>query len=175
MLRAGILDGRTALVSGGGEAIAERLRSLGAELLDGPAGRVDTLVYDGGAVFRAAPASAGLGPLAGFRACLDGAWEIVREVTLAAWIDGEGGKTVFVSPRPSDGDHSPAARAGLENAARTLSIEWARHGVRLTALTPGDSTTDAEIADLVAYLASPAGDYFSGGRLDMGAVEVGGR
>jgi NAD(P)-dependent dehydrogenase (short-subunit alcohol dehydrogenase family) len=167
LLRPGILDGQAALLVGGGELVGARLRSLGAALLDGPAARVDTLVYDGGEVFRAA---GGEEPLAGFRACVDGAWETVREVALEAWIPGEGGKAIFVSPRPSDGEHAAATRAALENAARTLSIEWARYGVRLTALTPGDTTTDEQIADLVAYLASPGGDYFSGARLDMGAV-----
>ena len=169
MLRAEILDGRAALVVGGGAAISARLRALGATLLDGPGDGVDTLVYDGGSVFRAAATDE---PLAAFRACVDGAWEIVREVTTGAWIPGGGGKTVLVSPRPSDGGHATAARAALENAARTLSIEWARYGVRLTAITPGDATTDDEIAEIVAYLASPAGDYFSGGRLDMGAVAL---
>jgi hypothetical protein len=167
MLRPGILDGQTALVAGGGEPIAERLRGLGAALLDGSADRLDTLVYAGGDVFLRAGSGE---PLSAFRACVDGAWEILREVALRAWIPGEGGKAVLVSPRPSDGDHAAATRAALENTARTLSIEWARYGVRLTALTPGDTTTEDEVADLVAYLASPGGDYFSGGRLDLGAV-----
>jgi|SRR5215207_4811298 len=171
MLHPGILEGRAALVAGGGDATAERLRSLGATLVDPSAERVDTLVYEGGAVFRAAAAS-GDEPLAPFRACVDGAWELVRDVAVRAWIPDEGGKAVLVGPRPSDGDHAGPARAALENAARTLSIEWARYGIRLTALTPGDSTTDQEIAELVAYLASPGGDYFSGARFDLGAVEV---
>jgi len=144
-------------------------RSLGAELLDAPAERVDTLVWSGGDAFRA---SGDDEPLSGFRACVDGAWDVLREVALRAWIPGEGGKALLVAPRPSDGDHAAAARAALENAARTLSIEWARYGVRICALTPGDSTTDDEVAELVAYLASPGGDYFSGARFDMGAVAL---
>jgi citronellol/citronellal dehydrogenase len=173
MLRPGILDGQTALVSGGGKAIAERLRSLGATLTDDVGDRVDTLVYDGGQVYSLASPSAEEGPLAGFRACVDGAWEILREAALRAWIPGEeGGKAALIAPRPGDGEHAAAARAALENAARTLSIEWARYGVRITALTPGDATTDDELCDLVAYLASPGGDYFSGARFDVGAVDV---
>jgi hypothetical protein len=43
-----------------------------------------------------------------------------------------------------------------------LSIEWARYAIRSTAVLPADDTSDDEIATLVAYLASPAGDYFSG-------------
>ena len=187
MLRPGILDGRIAVVRGGGSLVAGRLRSLGASVVDEPGERVDVLVWDGGAVFRAA-AAGGAGPapgadlcdasdgpadpLDGFRACLDGAWELLRVVATEVWIPGDGGKAVLIAPRPQDGDHAAAARAGLENAARTLSIEWARYGVRTTAITPGDATSDEEIAQVVAYLASPGGDYFSGARMDLGAVAL---
>ena len=84
--------------------------------------------------------------------------------------------------------HSSAARAAVENLTRVLSIEWARFGIRLTALAAGPIATETlrtkypkpvvegvagtvplgrlgteeEFAWLVAYLASPAGDYFSG-------------
>ena len=63
-----------------------------------------------------------------------------------------------------------AVRAGLENLARTLSVEWARYGITAVAITPGTSTTDAELAELVCFLASPAGGYFSGCRFDLGSV-----
>ena len=87
--------------------------------------------------------------------------------------------------------HSSAARAAVENLTRVLSIEWARFGIRLTALAAGQFATETlmtkypkqvvegvagtvplgrlgteeEFAWLVAYLASPAGDY----RLGRGA------
>lgn len=61
-----------------------------------------------------------------------------------------------------------ALGAALENTARTLSIEWARYAIRTTAVLPGDATTDDDVAQLVAYLASPAGDYFSGCAFAMG-------
>ena len=60
------------------------------------------------------------------------------------------------------------ARAGLENLARTLSIEWARFGIRTVAILPGDGDQPAEVAELVAFLASPAGDYYSGCHFRMG-------
>jgi citronellol/citronellal dehydrogenase len=79
-----------------------------------------------------------------------------------------GGKIVLLAPPPDAGPHAEAARDALENLARTLSIEWARHGIRITAITPGTATTAGEVASLVAYLASPAGDYFSGCRFSLG-------
>jgi hypothetical protein len=46
--------------------------------------------------------------------------------------------------------------------ARTLSIEWARHGVRTCAVAPGDATDDEEAEALLAFLAAPAAAYLSG-------------
>ena len=66
-------------------------------------------------------------------------------------------------------EHADAACAGLENLARTLSIEWARHGITPVTIAPGASAM-GEAAALVAYLASPAGAYFSGCLLDLPGV-----
>jgi NAD(P)-dependent dehydrogenase (short-subunit alcohol dehydrogenase family) len=82
----------------------------------------------------------------------------------------EGGKIVMIAPRAGAGDFAEAAAAALENLARTLSVEWARHGITATALAPGAETTDAELAELVSFLVSPAGDYFSGCRFDLGRL-----
>ncbi len=46
--------------------------------------------------------------------------------------------------------------------ARTLGVEWARLGVRTVTLLPGPATGPDDLAELVGYVASPAGDYFSG-------------
>ena len=51
--------------------------------------------------------------------------------------------------------------------ARTLSIEWARFGIRPVTILPGAQSDDAAVASLVAYLASQAGDYFSGCVLEL--------
>jgi NAD(P)-dependent dehydrogenase (short-subunit alcohol dehydrogenase family) len=77
---------------------------------------------------------------------------------------------VLISPAADAGPHAEAARAGLENLARTLSVEWARYGITVTAMAPGASTTEAELTDLVCFVLSRAGDYFSGCRFDLGAV-----
>ena len=103
------------------------------------------------------------GSVEGVRAALDAGWDAIR----GSLADGQ--LIVLLAPPPGDA-HAEAARAGLENMARTLSIEWARRGIRPVAVHPGEATSPAEVAELVAYLASPAGAYFSGCRLDLGGV-----
>jgi NAD(P)-dependent dehydrogenase (short-subunit alcohol dehydrogenase family) len=98
---------------------------------------------------------------------VDGAWNAIRAVATMAWIEHpeRAGKVVLIGP-PDD----VAARAALENLARTLSIEWARYGIVTTAVLPGAATTAGEVAQLAAYLVSPAGDYASGCAFTLGAV-----
>jgi hypothetical protein len=82
---------------------------------------------------------------------------IATRAVATRWIAEErGGKVVLVAPA----DDGPT-RAALENLARTLSVEWARFGITPTAILPGEGADDA-VAELVAFLASPAGDYYSG-------------
>jgi citronellol/citronellal dehydrogenase len=182
LLRAGLLDARpVALAHPARPAIGDALERLGADvrpLAADPAdeaaaeraaeelGPVDALVVDAAARFTATAANGDeLGPL---RAAADGAWAAARATANAAWIGpGAPGKLVLLAPGPQDGPHAEALRAALENLARTLSIEWARYGIKTTAITPGASTTPEEEAALAAYLVSPAGDYFSGCRLDL--------
>jgi NAD(P)-dependent dehydrogenase (short-subunit alcohol dehydrogenase family) len=93
----------------------------------------------------------------GVRAALDDAWDAIR----AHMLPPGPGLIVLLAPRPGDA-HAEAARAGLENLARTLSIEWARHAIRPVAILPGAHTDDAGTAELAAFLASPAGAYYAG-------------
>jgi NAD(P)-dependent dehydrogenase (short-subunit alcohol dehydrogenase family) len=72
----------------------------------------------------------------------------------------------MVAPR-----HDRASAAALENLARTLSVEWARFGITTVAVVPSATTSDHELAQLVAFLCSPAGAYFSGCRLDLGLAQ----
>jgi hypothetical protein len=142
ILRQGLLSGVRVVADG---AVATRLVELGADVSsEAP----DVLVFAGGA---------------GVPAVLDEAWDAIRAVL------HDGLLIVLVAPPPGDA-HAEAARAGLENMARTLSIEWAGRGIRPVAIAPGRATSPAEIAELVAYLASPAGAYFSGCRFDLGAA-----
>jgi NAD(P)-dependent dehydrogenase (short-subunit alcohol dehydrogenase family) len=158
VLRPGVLDGvRVRVVGAGplGEAVAARASALGAR--DGEEA-IDALVVDAAAAFaRAAGVEA-------VRAALDGAWAEIQPAAGGALAGG--GLIVLLAPPPGDA-HAEAARAGLENLARTLSIEWARLGIRPVAIHPGASTPAGEVAELAAFLASPAGAYYSGCRFDL--------
>jgi hypothetical protein len=132
VLRTGLLDDVTITVAGDDRSLT-RARELGAAVT-APEGTPDVLVCATGDI--------------------DTAFDATRDVA-NAWIEAErGGKVVFVAPR----DDAPQ-RAALENLARTLSIEWARYGITPTAILPG---SDEDVAELVAFLASPAGNYYSG-------------
>jgi citronellol/citronellal dehydrogenase len=126
-----------------------------------------------------------------------GTWHMTHAVATKAFIPNEGGKVISVTLSPHNGMpgmvHSGAARAAVENMMRTLSIEWSRHNVKLCAIAAGQFDTETmrtkypsvvvenlastiplqrlgteeEWAWLVAYLASPAGDFFSGTTITM--------
>jgi len=178
-LRTGLLDGRAIALAGGpAPAVARWLTDLGARVhevdpalgedgvKDGAAGvgPLHALVYDSG------PAFAGGGQLR-LQVALEQAWIATRGVATGALIPAGAGKVVLIAPRPAGGSFAAAARAALENLARTLSVEWARYAVTTVALAPGDRTTDEELAELVSFLVSPAGKYFSGCLLELGAAD----
>jgi len=121
-------------------------------------GGIDMLVVDGAGLFVAE----------GLHGCLVGAWDATRAVVNGAFLHGgRGGRIVYLAPSPAAGPQADAARAGLENLGRTLSTEWARYGITVATIAPGDATPAGEVAALCAYLASPAGAYFSGCLLDL--------
>ena len=123
---------------------------------------------------------------------VQGTWQMTHAAATKAFIPQGGGKVVSVTISPHNGMpgmvHSGAARAAVENMMRTLSIEWARFQIKLCAIAAGQFDTEVlrtkyppqvaenvprtvplqrlgrpeEMAWLVAYLASPAGDFFSG-------------
>jgi len=101
------------------------------------------------------------------RDCLDISWNVTRAVTDSAFLpNARGGRIVYLAPPADAARHADAARAGIENLARTLSIEWARHRITTVAIATGTASAD-QVAALTAYLASPAGAYFSGCLLDL--------
>ncbi|HEU4656930.1 MAG TPA: hypothetical protein VFR97_05375 [Capillimicrobium sp.] len=153
---------RTTLTDACARAGAE-IEALEADLLDEAATQAavdgtaaSVLVVDTTPLFGAGGGEA-------LRAALDGAWSAVH----AHFAPDRAGKVVLVAPRLAAGPRAEALRAGLENMARTLSIEWARYGVRTTAIAPGPETSDDEVGELIAFLASPAGDYYSGCRFEL--------
>ena len=155
-------------------------------------GRIDTLVNNaGGQYMTPAEDITPKGFDTVVRLNLGGTWLMTHEVASRAMIPAGGGKIVNVTLSPHHGlpamAHSSAARAAVENLTRVLSIEWARFQIKLTAIAAGHFETEAlqkyprpvqegaartvplgrlgrpeEHAWLVAYLASPAGDYYSG-------------
>jgi citronellol/citronellal dehydrogenase len=184
----------------GGEGSSEALDIRDAEAVDAFVdgiverhGRLDVLVNNAGGQFLS-PAEA-ITPK-GFRTVIElnvqGSWQMTHAAATKAFIPQGGGKVVNVTLSPHNGMpgmvHSGAARAAVENMTRTLSIEWARFGIRLVALAAGQFDTETlrtkyppevtknvprtvpagrlgtpeEMAWMVAYLASPAGDFHSG-------------
>jgi citronellol/citronellal dehydrogenase len=123
---------------------------------------------------------------------VEGTWLMTHAAATKAFIPQGGGKVLSVTLSPHNGMpgmvHSGAARAAVENMMRTLAIEWARFGIKTCALAAEQFATETlltkyqqvvvdnlersipigragraeEMAWLVAYLASPAGDFFSG-------------
>ncbi len=181
LLRPGLLaDRRIALCGVAGGGIAGRLGELGARLEtlgedtladeDQSAAwareraPLDALLVDARARF-----SDG-GP-DGLERSLDLAWRAARAVATGALIESERpGRLLLIAPPANAGEHAQAARAALENLARTLSVEWARFGITAVALAPGDDTGEPELASVASYLISPAGAYFSGCVMRLGSL-----
>jgi citronellol/citronellal dehydrogenase len=155
--------------------------------------RLDTVVNNAGGQFLS-PAEA-ISPK-GFRTVIElnvqGTWLMSHTAATKAFIPQGEGKVLSITLSPHNGMpgmvHSGAARAAVENMMRTLSIEWARFGIKTCAIAAGQFDTEVlrtkypqpvvdnvprtiplqrlgtpdEMAWLIAYLASPAGDFFSG-------------
>jgi NAD(P)-dependent dehydrogenase (short-subunit alcohol dehydrogenase family) len=195
------LQGMVAEVeAGGGKAEMEPMDIRDDEavdrLMDGVLerhGRIDLLVNNAGGQFLS-PAEA-ISPK-GFRTVIDlnvqGTWQMTHAAATKAFIPQQQGKVVSITVSPHMGFpgmvHTGAARAAVENMMRTLSVEWARFGIRTVAVAVGQFDTETlrtkypkavvdnvagtvplgrlgteeEMAWLIAYLASPAGDFYSG-------------
>jgi citronellol/citronellal dehydrogenase len=166
--------------------------------------RIDILVNNAGGQFVSLGESLTYkGFRAVTRLNLDATWYVLREVAARSMIPAGYGKIVSVTMSPHRGTpgmaHSSAARAAVESLTRTLATEWGRHGVRLVAVAPGFVHTEAltrygidlgalaapvplgrlqaadEVAAMIAFLASPAGDYVTGTTITIdGGLDVAG-
>src|SRR5438270_711388 len=160
ILREDLLVGRTVVLSGVRASVREQLVALGMVVAEGSADAVDAVVHDAGVA---------LGGAQALMTALEETWAVVAEVANGSLIpSGRGGKVVLIAPAEDAGDEFvAAARAALENLARTLSIEWARYGITAVAIAPAAGARDEDVALLTAYLVSGAGDYFSGCRFEL--------
>jgi len=122
---------------------------------------------------------------------VDAVWYLTRLVATRSMIPGGGGLVVFVGLSPRQAlpgmAHASAARAAVENLARTLALEWGPKGIRTAMVTPGVIRTEGlesygadavtrwerevplgrlgspeEVASVIAFLASPGGAYITG-------------
>lgn len=162
VLRSGLLEGLAVTLVGPADdaPLGAALQRLGARLVD----------EEGAAlVFDAAPAF-GPGGDEGLMAMLEAAWAAVLGLAPDLIETQRPGKLILLAPPPQAGPFARAAADALENLARTLSVEWARFGVTTCTVAPGESAPPETLGELVAYLLSPAGDYFTGCRLEVGAV-----
>jgi citronellol/citronellal dehydrogenase len=126
------------------------------------------------------------------RLSVEAAFSVTREVATRSMIPNRSGLVVFMAFSPRRGipgmAHATAARAALENLASGLALEWSRHGIRSVAVAPGTILTEGlreqyppeaidewrravplgrlgepeEIAEFVAFLATPAAAYLTG-------------
>ncbi len=120
-----------------------------------------------------------------------GTWTMTHAVATRAMIPQKRGRVVNVIANVARGFpgmvHTGAARAGVENMTKTLSIEWAQHGLRVNAVAPGVIRTTGteqyppellemsrkatplkrlgtseEVAHLITYLSSRVADFITG-------------
>ncbi|XP_023320391.1 peroxisomal trans-2-enoyl-CoA reductase isoform X3 [Eurytemora carolleeae] len=158
-------------------------------------GRIDYLVNNGGGQF---PCPAADMSLKGWNAVIEtnltGTYLMSREVYNQYFKD-HGGVVVNIIADMFRGfpmmSHTGAARAGVENLTKSLSIEWAENGVRVNAISPGvifSNTAQAnydtdifemsrpklpfkrlgeprEVSSAVCFLLSPGSQFISGATL----------
>jgi citronellol/citronellal dehydrogenase len=165
-------------------------------------GRIDVLVNNAGGQFVAnAEDITPNGWRAVRRLNLDAPFALIQRVAKRWMIPNRTGRVVSIVLCPTRGiagmAHSSAARAGMGALTNTLALEWGKHNVGLVCVAPGqiDSSgmeqygydldevaqrvpmkrlgTCEEVADLVAFLASPRAAYISGTTVVIdGAYEV---
>ena len=153
--------------------------------------RIDILVNNAGGQFVSpAESISSKGFRAVTRLNLDATWYVSTQVAARSMIPNGYGKIASITMTPRRGmpgmAHSSAARAAVESLTRTWAVEWASRGIRTLAVAPGIVHTEAwerygldpeqtakvvplgrlqtadEVAAVIGFFASPAGDYITG-------------
>jgi citronellol/citronellal dehydrogenase len=157
-------------------------------------GKIDVLVNNAGGQFMAPPEGISTkGWNAVIETNLTGTFMMCREV-FSGWMGKHGGAICNIVANFWRGmpmmSHTGAARAGVANLTKSLSLAWAKNGVRINSVAPGVIAssglhnypppviqmlatmkndipakrlgTEAEVSGLVAFLLSPAASYISG-------------
>lgn len=175
----------------------------------GQFGKIDGLVNNAGGQFPSALEDISANGFdAVVRNNLNGTFLMMREA-YNQWMKNHGGSMVNMTAdmwggMPSMG-HSGAARSGVDNLTKTASVEWAKSGVRVNAVSPGwimssgmdtykgdfakviipnlsnnvplkRMGTESEVSSAICYLLSEASAFVSGVTLRIdGAASLGTR
>jgi len=159
-------------------------------------GRIDVLINNAGGQF---PQRAENYTVKGWNTVinnnLNGTWFVTQAVGKRMIQDG-GGRILNVIANYHRGmpgiAHTSAARAAVDNLAKTLAVEWARYGIRVNSVAPGPIDTYGfaktyyegigaeieklpipsfgtveEVAAAAVFLVSPASSWTTGATLDV--------
>ncbi len=186
----------------------EQVKSTIASIIE-QFGKIDGLVNNAGGQFPSALEDISANGFdAVVRNNLNGTFLMMREA-YNQWMKNHGGSMVNMTAdmwggMPSMG-HSGAARSGVDNLTKTASVEWAKSGVRVNAVSPGwimssgmdtykgdfakviipnlsnnvplkRMGTESEVSSAICYLLSEASAFISGVTLRIdGAASLGTR
>lgn len=166
-------------------------------------GKLDYVVNNGGGQFMCNAENI---TSKGWKAVIDtnltGTFNCCKHAYLS-WMNDHGGVIVNIIVDMYKGfpfcSHSGAARAGVENLAKTLSLEWAVNGIRINCVAPGTIYSPTavsnypngkemfekaakmqptcrlgkpeEISSAVCFLLSPAASYITGETLKVDGAQ----
>ncbi|WP_421849978.1 SDR family oxidoreductase [Novosphingobium sp.] len=155
-------------------------------------GGLDTLVNNAGGQFpQDAIDFSRKGWLAVIDTNLNGTWWMMQEAAKRWRADGKAGHVINIVANVERGmpqaAHTCAARAGVIYLSKTVATEWAPHNIRVNCIGPGVIETEGfrmypeealarfhkanplkmrgnawDVAEAIAYLASPAGRFING-------------